>query len=399
MLSRKDFGTALASIMLLLAILACGLPGTPTPTPTPVVVTPSVITTTPTNPVATNTPTPSSLPVVSSPQLLSFHMLDANNGWALTKDLVLRTRDGGTNWVNTTPAGIASGSLQAASTFYLNTSSAWLLVPSVVVGNPDSLYHTADGGVTWTSASVSFGMASMQFLDNSNGVALISQGSAAGSEAVKIDTTTDSGNTWTQAFINDPTVAGSSNTLPLGGQKSGMTFLDASHGWVSGSEPVSDFIYVYASTDGGHTWAHQNVSLPSGYSGAETGADAPAFFGATDGVLHVGVFANTPATVFYLSHDGGSTWTPTTPTMNSHSFSVASLSDFFVWDGGTTMQVSHDFGATWTAVTPNINVPDTLVTFQFVDATTGWALTGDAASHYTFYKTTDGGTTWATLIP
>ena len=41
----------------------------------------------------------------------------------------------------------------------------------------------------------------------------------------------------------------------------------------------------------------------------------------------------------------------------------------------------------------------TLVSFQFVDPTTGWAVTSDASSHYTLYKTTDGGATWNVLIP
>jgi len=62
------------------------------------------------------------------------------------------------------------------------------------------------------------------------------------------------------------------------------------------------------------------------------------------------------------------------------------------------MQVSHDAGASWSAVSPNINVTDTLLAFQFVDATTGWALTIDSG-HYFLYKTTDGGATWSALVP
>jgi photosystem II stability/assembly factor-like uncharacterized protein len=63
------------------------------------------------------------------------------------------------------------------------------------------------------------------------------------------------------------------------------------------------------------------------------------------------------------------------------------------------MQVSHDSGATWNLVNTNINVTDTLMTIDFVNATTGWALTGDATPHYALYKTTDGGATWTALIP
>jgi photosystem II stability/assembly factor-like uncharacterized protein len=44
-------------------------------------------------------------------------------------------------------------------------------------------------------------------------------------------------------------------------------------------------------------------------------------------------------------------------------------------------------------------VTETLMTIDFVNASTGWALTGDASSHYSLYKTLDGGATWTALIP
>jgi photosystem II stability/assembly factor-like uncharacterized protein len=75
------------------------------------------------------------------------------------------------------------------------------------------------------------------------------------------------------------------------------------------------------------------------------------------------------------------------------------MADFFVWVGGTTLNVSHDSGSTWSVVSPNIDVRDTLASFQFVDANTGWALTVDASNHHSLYKTTDGGATWTALIP
>ena len=40
-----------------------------------------------------------------------------------------------------------------------------------------------------------------------------------------------------------------------------------------------------------------------------------------------------------------------------------------------------------------------MVSMQFVNATTGWALTSDANSHRMLYKTVDGGATWTVLIP
>jgi photosystem II stability/assembly factor-like uncharacterized protein len=78
---------------------------------------------------------------------------------------------------------------------------------------------------------------------------------------------------------------------------------------------------------------------------------------------------------------------------------VASPKDFFVWDGSAPFSASHDAGASWTTVTPNINIQDNLVSMQFINASTGWALTSDANSHRMLYKSVDGGATWTVLIP
>jgi photosystem II stability/assembly factor-like uncharacterized protein len=217
--------------------------------------------------------------------------------------------------------------------------------------------------------------------------------------AVAIFQTNDGGGSWTRVFVNDPTVAGSSDSLPLSGMKTGFSFLDTNHGWVGGMEPVDDLIYLYASSDGGVTWTLQDVSLPVGYSGIQTVVISPHFFDAAEGVLPVGLVADPSAIDIYITHDGGLTWSPSTPVESSGQVSIASLTEFFAWDGGPTLEISHDSGTTWESVTPNINIHDTFMTFQFVNAMTGWALTGDASKNYSLYKTVDGGSTWNTLIP
>ena len=122
MFSKKSLKIALSLGTLLLAVLACTLTGTATPTPAP-----SSPTLTPTSG-STVTPTPPSLPVVTSPQIVSFRMLDADNGWALSDANVLRTTDGGTTWYNATPSGLTSVGF-GASAFYLDASTAWVALP------------------------------------------------------------------------------------------------------------------------------------------------------------------------------------------------------------------------------------------------------------------------------
>jgi len=403
----------LGGLAVLLAMVACSTVSPSMPTiatlpPAPVVtdtVTPIPATATPTVPAAikTDTSVPATpaalptLPVAASPSIQSLYMLDINNGWALTDTGVVRTTDGGSTWYNAMPSGFNGA---PGNPFFLNTSTGWL-VTGTDSPTAGTLYHTTNGGATWTSASVPFGNGShIFFVDPMNGWVLNGLSSAMSHQAVAIYRTSNAGGSWSRVYINDPSVPGYTNSLPLAGDKTDITASDTTHAWVIGSQPSNDFIYVYISQDGGTTWAHQNLSITSAYnSNAMTGASRPIFFGSNDAVLPVLLFANNNGTDFYVSHDGGQTWSATTPVSQGGFLSVASASDFFVWDGSAPLNVSHDGGSSWSTITPNVNIKDNMVSMQFINATTGWALTSDVNSHRMLYKTVDGGATWAVLIP
>ncbi len=144
----------------------------------------------------------------------------------------------------------------------------------------------------------------------------------------RIYRTSDGGATWSRVFTDDPNTPGSSDSLPLVGDKNGITALDNLHAWVTGAQPSSDFIYVYATQDGGTTWAHQDLAMPAGYSGAMTGPSQPVFFGTNEAVLPVLFFANNNGTDFYVSHDGGQSWNATTPVAQGGFLAVASADRF-----------------------------------------------------------------------
>ncbi len=352
---------------------------------------------------ATATPVPATagpslpaLPVATAPSIQSITMLDLNNGWGLTDTGVVRTSDGGSTWYNATPSGLNGA---PASPFFLDASTGWL---SANAGDPTTgtLYHTSDGGASWSATTVPFGGGSLHFIDAIHGWDLVGLNAGMSHEAVAIFRTSDGGASWTRILVNDPSVAGFTDSLPLVGDKNGITVLDGTHAWVTGSQPSDDFIYIYASQDGGTTWALQNLSIPPAYKGAQTGASLPVFFGSSEAVLPVLLFGiNNNGTDFYVSHDGGQSWSETTPVGQGGFLSVASAKDFFVWDGSAPLNVSHDAGATWTTVTSNVNIKDNMVSMQFVNASTGWALTSDAANHRMLYKSVDGGATWTVLIP
>ena len=353
--------------------------------------------TTPTLPTSTAPaiPTVGSLPIASSPSIRSLDMLDANIGWGSTDTGVLRTNDGGITWYDASPASLNGAPFTA---FFLDDKNAWL---AGMGADPTtgSIYHTIDGGISWNSAAVPFGGGSLHFVDPMNGWELVGLSAGMSHEAVAIYRTGDGGATWSRVFTDDPNTPGFSDSLPLVGDKNGITALDSNRAWVTGAQPSSDFIYIYTTQDGGTSWAHQDLNLPAGYTGAMTNPALPVLFDANEAVLPVLLFANNTGAVFYVSHDGGQTWTVTTPVAQGGHLAAASKVDFFVWDGSASLNASHDAGATWSTVTPNINIKDSLNFMQFINATEGWALTADANGHGTLYKTIDGGATWTVLVP
>ena len=147
-------------------------------------------------------------------------------------------------------------------------------------------------------------------------------------------------------------------------------------------------------------WNRCGAPVGSAIAGmVERAGGRVASVGSSQAVLPVLLFANNNGTDFYVSHDGGQTWSATTPVGQGGFLSAASASDFFVWDGSAPLNVSHDAGASWSTVTPNVNIKDNMVSMQFINASTGWALTSDATNHRMLYKSVDGGATWTVLIP
>lgn len=377
-------------LMITALTLACNLPGlSARATPSAEVLaseTPAIV-----------TPLPSLAPVVA-PSIAYVHMLDRQEGWALSEDNVLRTEDGGELWRDVTPLGLSRGFGLSAALTVLDTDHAWLLIPLEYPAS-GMLYRTTDGGRNWTSVPVPFSGGDLEFLDPRQGWILADLGAGAGSQAVAIFRTTDGGLTWTQTYVNDPTFSGASDTLPLSGMKSGLGLRDFEHAWVGVNMPVEGEMYLYNSSDGGRTWVQQSVPLPVGSESAQVMINQPRFFNAREGVFYAVLYANEPTSVFYRTQDGGQTWVATSSLAERGLYAVASPRDFWIWDGGPQLHVSHDGGLTWESQTTNVDLRDVLASFQFVDADYGWALTINENGQRGLYRTTDGGAHWTALTP
>ncbi len=343
----------------------------------------------------------------------SVRMIDERVGWVLTGSAVLRTTDGGANWADVTPDAVA-----ATTSGY--TGGALAAVDAgtayVTFGEQGSssifIFRTADAGRTWVKAEIQQEpevwrgdgapfVKVLQFTDADHGWLLASYGVAMGSEAVRIYATADAGATW--QLVDDVARGGDAlapGSLPFGGHKTGLAFVDASKGWVSGYD-YGDSIVLHATRDGGRTWSRQPVAAPTGYptAGGSVETRSPIFFGGSreDGLLPVVFHAEGQPTIFYVTGDGGATWQPTaavvSATNNSFVWNFPDLQHGFATDGDK-LYVTADGARSWQAVTTNIDLRGGLTQLDFVSAETGWAIVGGS-----LVKTADGGRTWTEPAP
>jgi photosystem II stability/assembly factor-like uncharacterized protein len=388
--------------LLILAAQACTLPGNQqlvivTPTQAVALVPADTATSVATATQPQPTPVPSSTvpvqpgPVVTAPQLTSIHFFDELHGWGTTADAILSTADGGQTWFNITPqSAFAVGGMPPVSYFF-DPAHGWVAVPNVADPMGTSqLFITANGGVSWTTSTLATSMGGMfSFVDASTGFYMADLGAGAG------------GATWKPGFAHQPSMGENPGDLPGSGIKSGISFRDATHGWITGNIPMDNYIYLYATTDGGITWTLQPASTPADLGTVFAGTYPPVFFG-NSGIMPVTLVGSVTNLAIYTSSDGGATW-KAAPGFVANAgrgelVDFVSPTDGFAWATGR-FAVTHDGAQTWGTVTPSVAFGDNMAALDFVNTTTGWILTMDASSHTALYKTADGGVNWTTLIP
>lgn len=383
-------------VVLLSFLAACG---TPNQIPIPVTQGPTPAPATLIAPAAPASAVPAGInaPVVATPGLAFIKMSDEKNGWGITDTKVVRTDDGGVTWHDVTPPNPPALGYSARAEF-IDDIHGWMLISSASDPNTGTLYRTGDGGANWTSIPVPFSSGELHFIDQNNGWAMASLGAGAGSMGVAIFQTTDGGQTWNQNYTNDPNQPTASDSLPLSGIKDGMTVTDMKNAWVGGVTYAPGIVYLYQSSDAGHTWNLESVPIPAGYEQAEFETIGPKFVSPTDAYLPVHVSSqNGVMLAIYVSHDGGANWA-LTPTMipQGGSMDFVSATDGFVWNA-SAFYVTHDGAKTWTVVSPDVAFGENFAGMDFISPVTGFVLTNDVTNTRTLYKTTDGGASWVIL--
>ncbi len=355
---------------------------TPTPTLTP-----------------TSTPTPTSLPgtPIDSPAIRQLQMVNTFSGWAIDEARILRTGDGGLHWFDVTMPGVDLGGLLVSAQF-IDTDNGWVLINQSEIA-AGSIFHTTNGGVSWSRSDTPFGGGLIRFTNASTGYVLTITGAAMNKQSVEVYKTANGGASWVRQYTNDPTTAGYSSTLPLGGHKTSLAVPNGTMLWIGGDSPAAGQVYLYKSIDSGVSWALKTLTLPTGYSTAYVNTAGVSFFGASDGILPVWLGTSAGRDLFiYTTHDAGSTWSRSTAyTRGAENADFVSMTDAFGWDWNGTFHVTHNAGASWSIVTPNVDFTGSYRGMDFVSASTGWVLTANADGATSLYRTTDGAVTWNLL--
>jgi photosystem II stability/assembly factor-like uncharacterized protein len=368
--------------------------------------------------------------------MTTIHMLDANIGWGTghtatdPNSHILQTADGGKTWRDVTPPQplVQLDQYQAVGTdaaaFFLDAQQAWVafgygsgapLSPSETI----VVWATHDGGKSWTPSApldtaslAQYWPSNVVFVDNRTGWLMAHVGAGMSHDYVVMYATQDGGANWKE--VVDPMAMPDTGSLAMSCQKSGIVFVDAKNGWVTGDcgGVVPGSPYLYQTTDGGVTWTFKALPAPADvpdlYNRQQynaCGVGAPVFVSANQGMLPVNCLLENQQKRgwLYVTADGGKTWTPRPLPAT---YGVMDFLDANVgwWAGNDAaydptvarqLYSTQDGGQTWTLVKQTLTWGGQL---DFITNQTGWAV-ATTLEDTALVQTSDGGKKWNLLTP
>jgi photosystem II stability/assembly factor-like uncharacterized protein len=336
--------------------------------------------------------------------------------------LLARTTDGARAWTDVTPAAARPMLTTLYSSQALDpvdSDHAFLAVSHAPSDSGDggpvnttAVFATADSGRTWTESAVfttSAPAARLSFADPRHGWLLLAPTfRGPGQPATWLYRTSDGGLHWSPAATVAPPGNYGMNSFC---QPLNLTVLTATTGWVSiGCRAQAELL---VSHDGGGSWAAQPLPLPADSLGPPNGPafltgpqfadgtgfltvapqppgipallDSPdqgqtwqlltlpssagqypqvKFLTPADGVLVTAGPQQALGAVFYLTTDGGRSWTPvpqgTHFTQYGEAIDFASQQAGFAWDSGADtagappLSATTNSGRTWHLFTPHL---------------------------------------------
>ncbi len=329
------------------------------------------------------------------PQFFSIQMVDERDGWTLCNDgKVLRTIDGGENWIDVTP-DIGKAKKTVLGKFFLTSDIGWVALSEdyqhLTSNSSVTICTTYNGGKNWEKADIpgQYYRAEPCFINEKIGWVELYYNDSLAQQPLDIYHTKDGGKSWAEVSSTG-TVANEPDSIPLSPLKEGIYFLNDSRGWVTGQPRANGYAMLYITNDGGRTWNHQDLPIPEEYQHSLITIKAPIFFNDKDGVLPVTFDVDQPQpsifNVFYHTNDGGMNWL-INPPLNIGAPPVYDFVDsktgWVVDETSSTLYTTIDGGKKWTNYNTDLKG---ISQIDFVNSKVGWAISNGA-----LYKTVDGG--------
>lgn len=312
--------------------------------------------------------------ITGLPNFWSISAVDTSTCWvAGDRALVMRTTNGGSNWVANGDNGLVGGNYSAI--YARSANLAW-------VANTKQIFKTTNGGANWSKVYEYTGPGEqycffddIYFWDDLTGI-IVSDQVLANPNTMLVLRTTDGGSTWNTI----------TSSLPSGNALYGLagSSLDVvgNHCWYSVlSGTASDTTtqrFLMHSRDRGFTW--ESLPIPS-YSGLYNASFSDTLRGVFSGAgKHIGQTTDGGKT-WKVRYDGVASW----PLRFAKGTSTVWTNGPYDNTYGALISKSTDYGTTWVAQ-PKQTRPG-LTSLSVIDQNYAWACGGDN----TILRTRSGG--------
>jgi len=204
--------------------------------------------------------TPIEKPGILITRLNSLHFINSDVGWVVGADsgndgVILKTTDGGTSW-----SVMRIGYKQVpVAVFFSDADHGWIGGATPLrgeeegIGGPSTIVATNDGGSTWNPQhTIPISILRITFIDNSTGW-------ASGTNGV-IYNTIDGGRLWERQRTEIEAGDGPVDPRSEGAQKfavRGLQFIDKDHGFAAATATEQQAGRMLVTTNGGAAWRRQ----------------------------------------------------------------------------------------------------------------------------------------------
>jgi hypothetical protein len=195
------------------------------------------------------------------------HMLDENNGWALTPRAVLKTANGGKTWTDLTPTDWASMTSQGSATSIDSTTSSIQGIVGADFLDVNHAWIVAVMGDTQSEVNATATAASnlMGTVEAEQGTPSITATASPVTSTVYVRSTIDGGKTWmTSNAIDVQNLSGVSQPVFINEQEGWLELIESTNSINQNSNNTSisgsiDYTGVFYHTiDGGVQWTQQS---------------------------------------------------------------------------------------------------------------------------------------------